>query len=332
MRLRVASLDKRKATEVSMTRNTRTPLHDRLRCQVSLLLPDFRTALDSGDVRQLHFREREPAEWYREFADRLREASSYLPIYRMSDGEFVFACGVLPMTLRQFGKNPATAMKSWIKHLLGWRKGTFLSGTPGYGYETYNTEEWEAAKKKYGERVSAIARRGILALNLVHQGGFALQYTKPFCDWLDAAQVELDDGNCYPFYFIYALFLGPAATDLLAGKRILVVTSDDDGLKMPGIRRSLLALGAISAELIKISRTQSLLDRITIPAPGSVDMVLIAAGVGSINILEQLEPLNVPSIDVGFVLDCYADPGHYMGRRAFTLPDGGHRTLGIAAS
>ena len=40
---------------------------------------------------------RDPADWYRRFVDRLTSARGFLPIYRMSDGEFLFVCGKRPL-------------------------------------------------------------------------------------------------------------------------------------------------------------------------------------------------------------------------------------------
>ena len=71
-------------------------------------------------------------------------------------------------------------------------------------------------------------------------------------------------------------------------------------------------------------------DRVDLKGVGSVDLVLIGAGVGALNILEQVRPLATTSIDVGFVLDCLWRPQQFVGLRAFTQPDEGSPLLRLA--
>jgi hypothetical protein len=56
------------------------------------------------------------------------------------------------------------------------------------------------------------------------------------------------------------------------------------------------------------------------PFAGRVDLALVAAGIGSANVLMQLEPLAVPSIDTGITIECLIDPGKRL-ERPFLLDD-----------
>jgi hypothetical protein len=70
-----------------------------------------------------------------------------------------------------------------------------------------------------------------------------------------------------------------------------------------------------------ISATHSMMDKIDVtPFINKVDIVLIAGGIGSANLLVQCEPLNVLCIDSGFCLECIADP-FQKRERIFCEPD-----------
>ncbi|MBK9519331.1 MAG: hypothetical protein IPO09_18705 [Anaeromyxobacter sp.] len=301
----------------------------RLTSWVDLALPEFSGSVPVGEVRQATIRPRRAAEWLGDFEARLSMRSGFLPIYRMSDGEFVFVCGWRPYTADFLLRYPRMTMRSWAKALLKHNVDQFRSGTVGYGFENYTPEEWKVAREGYGRRVQQLSAEGILAVNYVSHLHFPRQYIRPMCDWMDANRIHLDEQNYFPFYFVYALLLGPGADRFYRGRRILVVTSDEDGTKAPGIERTLLALGAESMQFRKISRSKSMLDRVDLGGLRDVDLVLVGAGVGALNVLEQVRPLAATSIDVGYVLDCLWQPKRFVGQRAFTVPDQGSPLLRV---
>jgi hypothetical protein len=58
-----------------------------------------------------------------------------------------------------------------------------------------------------------------------------------------------------------------------------------------------------------ISLKRSLYDFIDIePFVGKIDLAFVGAGIGKFNIFPQLERLNVPCIDAGFVFEIWIDP------------------------
>ncbi|MBK6937125.1 MAG: hypothetical protein IPH18_09770 [Chitinophagaceae bacterium] len=70
-----------------------------------------------------------------------------------------------------------------------------------------------------------------------------------------------------------------------------------------------------------ISATQSMLDKPDLSAyVDKVDIVLIAGGIGSANLLLQSRVLNAVSIDSGFSLECMANPSR-RPERIFCMPD-----------
>ena len=54
--------------------------------------------------------------------------------------------------------------------------------------------------------------------------------------------------------------------------------------------------------------------------PAHIDLVLIGAGVGSANIINQLKCLNALCVDAGHALDCISRP-QLRKERKFSLPD-----------
>jgi hypothetical protein len=303
------------------------PLRRRLAHRVPLELPAYAREVPAGLVVQHAFGPQSAQAWYESIRDRLLQASGYLPIYRISDGEFVFVCGRRAYPPAFLLRYPVLTLKSWARALVPPSSVAFLSGSKAHGFESYTDEEWARAKDGYGPRVKAIAEKGVLAINFVHHLWFPEQYVAPMCNWLDEHQVPVTPANYAPFYLIYAFLLGPDVRRLMAGRRVLVVTSDATGAKAPAIERTLRRLGAEAVVFVPISRSKSMFDRIEVGNLGQIDLVLIGAGVGAINVLEQVEPLGALSIDAGAVLDCYWQPERFVGRRAFTRPDAGSPLL-----
>ena len=53
---------------------------------------------------------------------------------------------------------------------------------------------------------------------------------------------------------------------------------------------------------------------------GKVDLVLVGAGVGKVNVLPQLEVLAVPCLDAGYLFEVWADPASGV-ERLYCIPD-----------
>ena len=67
-------------------------------------------------------------------------------------------------------------------------------------------------------------------------------------------------------------------------------------------------MGAGVVQFLPISSSSSMTDRIdvsTIPEP--VDVCLVAAGIGSANVLRQLEPAETLAVDIGGLMNCFED-------------------------
>jgi hypothetical protein len=299
-----------------------------MRYEVPLRIPGFEGPQNeepSGQILQVALAPASSAEWYATGTRRLldRFGKGYFPVFRFSDGECYFCLG-FRMPLPQPGRSKLVHYtRSFLSAYVKWRYHlTFWSGTPGYGHETYRRRLWNELKPKFAGQLREIAEQGLIAGNFCRQNTPWLmdRYIPDIFDWFDAQDIALHSDNYIPFFFIYAMLLGPDRHKFLAGRNLLVITSLA-GDKEANLRRSFLQSGVSTVNFISISRSHGMCETIDLSlAHRSTDLVLIGAGVGAANILSQVKPLGAVSIDAGYVLDCYENP-KYKGGRAFTLPD-----------
>lgn len=300
-------------------------LREKCKNEIDLRIPGFYESEKPGTVVQYSCSKRRSDEWFgstvKALADKI--GKGYCPVFRFSDGECVFAMGYRPPRrpkekawLPYYIKQTLSVYFKYRQHR------TFWSGRPGYGYEQYTEEEWKSVRSGFASLLREISVDGFLACNLCKHAETSLldEYLPDVFDWFDDNNILLDDSNYIPFYFIYAMFLGPEKYRFLRGRRVLVITHLDDA-KRESLSQYFKANSVADIEFVSISRSKAMLDVIDIDAiRHRPDIILIGAGVGAANILRQVKPLGALSVDVGYVLDCYADPS-LASTRCFTRPD-----------
>jgi hypothetical protein len=244
---------------------------------------------------------------------------TYLPVYRMGDGEYTFALsGRSGMEWSARSLSPRTVARL-VRSMLTGRPGYHKSGSAEYGFEEYARHERPRAYDMFVDGLRRVAQRGILALAL-HDTPTYAGYIKGILGWFDVNAVPLHRNNYYHVYSIYALMHGPDRLRLLKKKRVLVATGFTKE-KRRGIEKGLAETAVADVQFLAISPQKSLLDVIDLSLVHEpVDIVLVGAGVGSVNILAQLEPLGVPCLDVGFVLSTLGNP-ELRWIRPFCVPD-----------
>ena len=288
---------------------------------IEFRIPGFEKQYSPG-VETLATRNRRTDEWFDWLVTELRSARGrrYLPVCRMSDGEFLFALGEqkadmrLPMT-QQVRINLALRIRSLTAR-------PFNAGAVDHYHSgSYTREEWRDGQRRYGAMIRAISEKGILALHLSHGAvPFHEHFFPALGAWLGQHRIHLTDRNYVPFYFVYACLTGPRRKELLSGSRILVINGYGEP-KRQRVTDSLMREGAQSVVWRTISSDRSLYDSVdTSGLKGQVDIALVGAGIGKPNILLQLEPLGIPCIDAGFVFEVWADPSNAT-KRAFCQPD-----------
>jgi hypothetical protein len=312
------------------------PLRTRMSTQVTLSIPGFEGSGREVQVLQAAFRTMASESWYGDTRTLLlnKLGQGYFPVFRLSDGECYFCLGYrLPppgqgkSAVLHYGR---TALSAYVKY--GCYR-TFWSGQPGYGHEVYRGRQWRSLRSEFANLLREVAERGLIAANFSRHRGFELmsRYIPDIYDWFDKEGIRLDSDNYIPFYFVYALLLGPDRHAFLRDRKVLVITSLSDE-KERRLRKYFEEEGSRSVNFIRISRSSSMTDRIELrPEHEGTEIVLIGAGVGAANILHQVKSLGTLAIDAGYVLECYQNPA-YKGTRVFTMPDEDLKDAGQALS
>jgi hypothetical protein len=246
---------------------------------------------------------------YIEFTNRINYSigKEFLPIVRLCDGEYIFLVGKNIGSYRLgFLNRTLLNFKESIKKTLMFNYQA--SGGNLYQSGNYNYSERNNILKTYIDNLKWISEKGILAM---HFSWGKIPFTEGL--WpsvkkiFDKNSILLTHSNYYPFYFIYAFLSSNDSNLLFENKRLLIINSAD-GRKKDNILESLYYRGAFSVDWVSISKDRSMFDKIKVDNfINLVDVVLIGAGVGKLNILRQLELLNVPCIDIGYYIEILAD-------------------------
>jgi hypothetical protein len=132
--------------------------------------------------------------------------------------------------------------------------------------------------------------------------------------------VRFDAGNYMPFHFAVSLITEPGWEAFLAGKNLLLACSVDPRAQAMA-RKNLEDLGASSVNFLPVSPTSAMTDRIDLNTiERRPDVILVAAGIGSANIIRQLEPLETLTVDIGGFINCIVDPAIHAHAGSFVLP------------
>ena len=243
----------------------------------------------------------------------------YLPIVRLSDGEYNFLLNDQPPVRRN-----SSVLNYIIKYIIYLKNKSFrsyeASTRKGVSSGSYSKKQRDDKVFLYSKQLSEIADKGILAMHLTFSlKPFQEKFHPALKTWLDFNQITITEKNYTPFYFVYALLRGKVALKIFKNRHILVVHSAYDE-KQHAIVRSLKQLGCRKVSWKHISVSNSMYDVMSIVEDNDIDLVLVGAGVGKPNIIVQLEPLSVPVIDAGYTFEVWADIENKW-ERALMVPD-----------
>lgn len=272
-------------------------------------LPGF-SSMNQYPFEHLFFQNETAVALFENFKVRLSESmkkKQFLPIMRMCDGEYIFCVG------KKRGKHESR-LKFFLKTLIPRKQVT------SWG-ESYTEGEKKILSNRFPELLRQISNDGLIANHFLYSHtGFCEEYIEPMLKWYEGKGIALTSKNYTSFYFIYVLLNGPECKWLYQNKHILVLSSFKEE-KRNAVEKSLLEKGAKNVDFLSISPTKSMIDIINVEMyVGKIDIVLIAAGIGSANILMQCKPLNAICFDAGFCLECLADD-NVRTERVFCLPD-----------
>lgn len=284
---------------------------------IDFILPGFEKKYPKGTFSSLSFSEIDSYTWHATVKAQLLDkmGKKYHPVYRMGDGEFIFFLGHI---MRK--RKPKESILSYkfkyiyfsIKYFLEWHFIGFQAQSKHAGYVSggYTHDEINQLKVKAIEQIKYIGEKGSLAPILTYRFDTLSysQYFTPLKEWFLKENIHFTSNNYIPFYFIYSLLLGPERSLFYKEKNILVITHYTenkkkliyDGLKKEGVN---------NIEFIQISKNRSFYDKIDLKSINHpIDLVLVGAGLGAINILSQLEDTQTLCIDAGYVIEAIANP------------------------
>lgn len=258
-----------------------------------------------GYLRAWSFCDVDGRAWFEDFRQDALSAirNRYLPIYRMADGEYRF----------MFGRRVNWSRKNLARELLAVGAETLRIKNPdrwktSWG-ETYAPAETRRLRAELMAHVRDLSERGYLACYINDNGLDAfVEYNQVLEDLLASRDIRLHAGNYIPFHFAPSLLVSAGWRDFLQGRKILIVT----GLtpeKQGRIEETLITYGAGAVRFLPISSSSSLTDRLDLSGvDDDVEIALVAAGIGSANILRQLAPLQTLCLDIGGLMNCFNDP------------------------
>lgn len=263
-------------------------------------------------------------EWFARFASRVMQAvgSTYLPICRMSDGEFLLLFGHQPPSPRH-----PPMQRVWRRV----RQYAEIVRRRVRGFRASTTREVSSGVMSYAEvnrwvpilsrHYAEIARDGILGLHLSWgPNPFQEHYFPALGRWLQRQDVSLTVDNYVPFYFVYGLLRGPMFPEVVAGRRVLVVHSAT-GAKQDAIVGEIRKAHPRGIEWMEISATRSFAETIDLSRiQDKPDICLLGAGVGKAALFPQLRPLAIPCLDAGYSFEAWSDPDKQWDR-PFMTPD-----------
>ena len=241
---------------------------------------------------------------------------NYFPIYRMADGEYRFIMG----RVYNFYKKPlwrelvaVTAEKLRIKNPDKWKT--------SWG-EEYKPEHVKTLRKQLINDVAYISRKGKLACYWNKNGLKAFEeYNNKLLPFFEKNNIVFNADNYIPFHFICGILVKSGWEDLFKNKHILIVTGSDNASETK-IKETLSLMGVRIVSFYRISKTSSMEERLNLDLflEEQIDMCLVAAGIGSANILRQLEPLQTVVLDIGGYMNCFTNRDASQHGGIFKLP------------
>ena len=270
-----------------------------------------------GQLDAWSFVEVEGPAWLAEFRHRVLSCVNrrYLPIYRMADGEYRFLLGrKYNLHRRPLIKElvAVTAEKLRITHPDRWQT--------SWG-EQYSPEEMGEHRRRLISNVRGIAEEGYLACYINDNGLHAFaEYNRHVAPLFRKYHIRFHESNYVPFHFVVGLLVKDGWQEFYEDRSLLVVSGTDDAAEAR-IRESLFRLGARTVQFLRVSKTSSLRDRLDLRSvTHPVDLALVAAGIGSANVIPQLKPLGTVVMDIGGYINCYINPASEQHGGIFRLP------------
>jgi hypothetical protein len=239
--------------------------------------------------------------------DNLIGSKENFPIIRIADGEFQFLLGKNEFNLRKpFHKLVFHLIRQLFERVF---KPKFEAKSRTYTSGVYSHSDRYNVKNQYSECLKYISEKGILALyTIIKPEFYTEQYLTSLFSFFEKKNININKNNYIPFYFIYIILTNKKYSNIYKDKDIHLITSFDNERKIK-IEQTLKSFGAKSVSWTKISRDRSLFDIIDLDGISkNVDVVFIGAGIGKVNIFNQLKKIPAIIIDAGYIFETWENP------------------------
>jgi len=239
--------------------------------------------------------------------DNLIGRKEHFPIIRIADGEFQFLLGKNVFNLRKpFHKLVVHLIRQLFEKIL---KPKFEAKSRTYTSGVYNHSDRDNVKNQYSECLKYISEKGVLALyTTIKPGFYTEQYLASLFSFFERESININENNYIPFYFIYIILTNKKYSNIYKDKDIHLITSFDNERKVK-VEKTLKSFGVKSVAWTKISRDRSLFDIIDLGGISkNVDVVFIGAGIGKVNIFNQLKKIPAIIIDAGYIFETWENP------------------------
>ena len=226
------------------------------------------------------------------------------PVLRLADGEFQFLLGKNEVNFRKpIHKLIFHIIKQYLEKFM---KKEFVAKSRTYSSGVYSQSEMLNVKQKYLKCLRYISDEGVLAIyTVIKPGFFSEQYIPDLLKYFEYSSINLQSSNFYPFYFVYIILTNPRFARIYHKKHVHLITSFDSDRKAR-IENSLRSLGVAKITWTKISQSRSLFDNIDVETiERDVDLIFIGAGVGKVNIFNQLKDFPATIIDAGYIFETW---------------------------
>lgn len=288
---------------------------------IDLIIPEFENTHPIH--RTLVINDLNSYQLYEDFYNKLYSSigKNYLPICRFGDGEYSIIVGKQKDDFRLPLKTKIRKKISRIISFVKYGNGINTYSVNHYHSGQYSISELNSRKEEIITSIKNISKKGILAFFLNYEPKpFYEKYFPALNEFLIQNRISINSSNYFPGYFVYALMTSSRKSKIICNRRVLIVNSAV-GDKKERIIDSIFKEGAKDVFWTSISEKKSLLDYIDVSEYiDKVDIVFLGAGLGKFNIFSQLECLNVPVLDVGFVFEVWADPENKY-KRMFCASD-----------
>ncbi len=226
------------------------------------------------------------------------------PVLRLADGEFQFLLGKNEVNFRKpIHKLVFHIIKQYLEKFM---KKEFVAKSRTYSSGVYSQSDMKSVKQQYLQCLRYISDNGVLAIySVIKPGFFSEQYIPDLLKYFARGNIKLKSSNFYPFYFVYIILTNPRFSGVYYKKHVHLITSFDSDRKAK-IENSLRSLGVSKITWTKISQSRSLFDKIDVKTiERDVDLIFIGAGVGKVNIFNQLKDFPATIIDAGYIFETW---------------------------